>query len=227
MRIRHVLTRSALTAVGSALAFTCVTAPAARAADVTTALSGSTASSASTASAAADVPQSGSSVALTEDGDMVLECNGTLHRLDLHGTGQLVVGDKVTGQDGTSSVALTTASEDLLGYDPTLGTVTVTESAPATGVLSSPVPGKTFPAAESFAQDVMVSMEHTPCDDSGAPVTFRNTAPFTLLNDNLKAFPPQNSVYVLPGQVELKQVAAPDQPTATLLQFPVTVTHNT
>jgi len=172
------------------------------------------------------MPQSGSAVALTEDGDMVLECDGTLHRFDLHGTGQIVVGDKVAGQDGTPGVALTTTSEDLLGFDPTLGTVTVTESAPATGRLSSPVPGRTFPASESFAQDVTVSMEHSPCDDSGAPVTFRNTAPFTLLNDNLKAFPPQNSVYVLPGQVELKQVAAPGRPTATLLQFPVTVVHN-
>ena len=202
---------SVLTAFGSVLVFTSVPAAAAHAA---------------AAVGPQSAPQSGSSFALVEDGDMVLACEGTVHRFDLHGTGQFSVGDKATAPDGTRNVALTTVSENLVGFDPALGTVTVTEATPAVGELASPVPGKMFPASESFAQDVTVSMEHTPCDDSGAPVTFRNAAPFSLLNGNLKAFPPQGAVYVLPGNVELKPVGAPHQPSVTLLQFPVSVSHN-
>lgn len=170
------------------------------------------------------IPPSGTALALTEDGDMVFGCNGNLYRFDLHGTAQSVVGARVAGAESPTTV-LTTRAEDLLGFDPVLGQVSVTEHDPARGELVSPVPGKTFPAMVSFAQDVTVTMEHTPCDDSGTPATFVNTAPFALVNTNAKAFPPHNEVYNNVTPVPFHPIGEPDSPDfVTVLQFPVTVT---
>ena len=169
------------------------------------------------------VPSSGTAVTVIEDGDMLLECEGVLHRFDLHGAAQLTVGKRVTAHDGTPGVVISTTSENLLGYDPDLGTVTVAETAPASGRLDSPVPGQEFPAAQAFAQNLTVSFEHSPCDASGAPATFRSKQAFALLNTNLAAFPPKNTVYTLLDQVELESVDSPHPMNAQLLQFPVTV----
>jgi hypothetical protein len=173
--------------------------------------------------AAQPIPATGTAIALAEDGDMLLACNGTLHRFDVHGGGQLTVGGRIPAPDGTPGVVMTTTSENLVGYDRQLGMVTVAERTPAAGELRSPVPGKAFPAAGSFAQNVTVSFEHSPCDSSGAPATFRSKAPFALLNTNITDFPPNNDVYTLLDQVELESVDAPTPTTMQLLQFPVTV----
>lgn len=169
------------------------------------------------------VPASGTAVTVIEDGDMLLECEGVLHRFDLHGSGQLTISERVTGHDGTPGIVMRTTSENLIGYDPDLGTVTVAEAAPSSGRMDSPVPGRQFPAAQAFAQDLTISFEHNPCDASGAPATFRTKQPFPLLNTNLTAFPPKNTVYTLLDQVELDSVDSPHPMSAQLLQFPVTV----
>jgi hypothetical protein len=169
------------------------------------------------------VPPSGTAVTVMEDGDMLLECEGVLHRFDLHGAGQLTIGKRVTAHDGTPGIVMSTTSENLVGYDPDLGMVTVAEAAPASGRMDSPVPGRQFPAAQAFAQDLTIYFEHSPCDTSGAPATFRTKQAFPLLNTNLTAFPPKNTVYTMLDQVELESVDSPHPMTAQLLQFPVTV----
>lgn len=180
-----------------------------------------------TPGAAADaggVPPAGTALALTEDGDMVFGCNGNTFRFDLHGTAQAVVGAAIRGAESPSRL-LTTRAEDMIGFDPVLGRVTVTERQPARGELVSPVPGKDFPALVSLPQDVAVTMEHTPCDDSGAPATFVDSAPFALLNTNAKAFPPNDQVYDIVEPVAFHPIGDPDSPDfVTALQFPVTVT---
>lgn len=170
------------------------------------------------------VPPPGSALALTEDGDMVFGCNGNTYRFDLHGTAQAVVGGRVAGSESPTTL-VTTRAEDMLGFDPVLGQITVTEREPAKGELVSPVPGKAFPALVSFAQDVTVTMEHTPCDDSGAPAAFVTSAPFGLVNTNAKAFPPHGEVYTIVDPVAFHPVGEPDSPSfVTAFQFPVTVT---
>lgn len=167
------------------------------------------------------LPASGTAVALTEDGDMVLECDGVVHRFEVLGTGQLHVGDRVAGVQPT--VAVETDAEQLTGYDADLGTVTVSEKTPAVGDFVAPAAGREFPAAESLAQDLTVSMQHSPCGD-GQPATFTNKTAFPLLNTNLTSFPPRNAVYLMTDPVELTDVANPSGPSVTLTEFPLTLT---
>lgn len=167
------------------------------------------------------LPASGTTVALSEDGDMVLECNGVLHRFEVLGTGQVRVGDKVAGDQPTATVR--TVAEQLTGYDAELGTVTVSEKTPADGDFVAPAVGREFPAAESLAQDLTVSMQHSPCG-GGQPATFESKAAFPLLNTDLTAFPPQNAVYLMTNPVELTDVANPSGPSVTLTEFPLTIT---
>jgi hypothetical protein len=167
------------------------------------------------------LPTPGTAVALAEDGDMVLECNGALHRFEVVGTGQIRVGDKVAGDQPTAVVQ--TVAEQLTGYEADLGTVTVSEKAPAAGEFVAPGVGREFPAAQSLAQDLTVSMQHSPCG-GGQPATFASKTAFPLLNTDLTAFPPQNAVYLMANPVELDDVANPSGPSVMLTEFPMTVT---
>lgn len=167
------------------------------------------------------LPATGTAVSLTEDGDMVLECNGVLHRFEVLGTGQVRVGARVTGDQPT--VAVRTEAEQLTGYDTDLGTVTVSEKTPADGDFVAPAVGREFPAAESLAQDLTISMQHSPCG-GGEPATFTNKAAFPLLNTNMTAFPPRNAVFLMTDPVELTDIANPSGPSIMLTEFPLTIT---
>src|SRR5262249_26229696 len=72
--------------------------------------------------------------------------------------------------------------------------------------------------------DLTMTMEKPP--GGGPPLTLANTKTMTLLNDNLTTFPPQGSVYQLQQPVDFAPVGVPNQTIATLLQFPVTMSHN-
>ncbi|ACU68973.1 hypothetical protein Caci_0018 [Catenulispora acidiphila DSM 44928] len=167
------------------------------------------------------LPATGTAVSLTEDGDMVLECNGVLHRFEVLGTGQVRVGARVAGDQPT--VAVRTEAEQLTGYDADLGTVTVSEKTPADGDFVAPAVGREFPAAESLAQDLTISMQHSPCG-GGEPATFTNKAAFPLLNTNMTAFPPRNAVFLMTDPVELTDIANPSGPSIMLTEFPLTIT---
>jgi hypothetical protein len=198
--------RPALAASGSAFLFSCTTVPAH--------------ASAPPAGGGA-LPAPGTAVALTEDGDMVLECNGVLHRLEVLGTGQIRVGERLAGDQPTAVVR--TQAEQLTGHEADLGTVTVSEKAPAAGEFVAPAAGREFPAAQSLAQDLTVSMQHSPCG-GGQPATFATKTAFPLLNTDLTSFPPQNAVYLMPNPVELVDIVNPSGPSVMLTEFPMTVT---
>jgi hypothetical protein len=71
--------------------------------------------------------------------------------------------------------------------------------------------------------DFTVTIEKPP--GGGPPMQLSNTKTATLLNDKLTVFPPQGAVYQLQQPVDLAPVGTPAQVVATLLQFPVTVSH--
>ena len=167
------------------------------------------------------LPASGSAVALSEDGDRVLECNGVVRRVEVLGSGQVRVGDPVPGVQPT--VVVHTEAEQLTGYDADLGTVTVSEKAPADGSFVAPAAGREFPAAQALAQNLTVSMQHSPCG-GGQPATFTNKAPFPLLNTNMTAFPPRNAVFLMTTPMELTDVANASGPSVMLTEFPLTIT---
>lgn len=183
---------------------------------------GSAVAHADAAAGGSTLPKPGTVFSLIEDGDMVMECNGIVHRFDLHGTGQLLVGDRIAGDMPTT--VMTTEAEQLTGYDADLGTVTVSERGPAAGEFVAPGAGWDFPAAESFAQDLTVAMDHSPCDN-GQPAVYASKSAFPLLNTDLTSFPPKNAVYLLTDPVELVDVTNPAGPSFVLTSFPVTVSH--
>ena len=154
---------------------------------------------------------------------MVLECNGVVHRVEVVGTGKISVGERLAGDQPTALVR--TESEQLTGYEPDLGTVTVSDRGPAFGEFVAPKASQEFPAAESLAQNLTVTTQRNPCG-GGLPATFAARGPFQVQNSALTAFPPQNAVYLLPNPVELIDTANPSGPSITLTEFPLTVSQS-
>ncbi|NUR26173.1 MAG: hypothetical protein HOV83_10050 [Catenulispora sp.] len=172
-------------------------------------------------SAAATLPASGTTFSVAMEGDMVMECDGVLHRFEVRGAGRMRVGDRVPGVTPTATVR--TEDERLIGYDPDLGVVTVSEKQPVLGQIVAPAEGRPYPAAEAVGQDLTVTMDHSPCR-GGRPATYSSKAVFPLLNTDLTAFPPRNAVFLLTDPVELADVADASAPPFMLTSFPVTVT---
>jgi hypothetical protein len=199
--------RSLPAAVGSALLFVC----------------GGGVAHADDATAGRSLPTSGTAFSIAEDGDMIMECDGVVHRIEVRGAGQLRVGDRIAGDQPTASVR--TVAEQLNGYDADLGAIAVSERGPAAGEFEAPSAGREFPATEAFAQDVTVAMQHSPCA-GGQPAVYASKAAFPLLNTDLTTFPPKNSVYQLVSPVELADVSDPSAPSFTLTSFAVTVTRS-
>lgn len=166
------------------------------------------------------LPVPGTAFSVSEDGDMVMECDGVVHRFDVHGTGQLRVGDRLPGVQPTFAVS--TDSEQLTGYEADLGTVTVSATGPIAGEFVAASAERPFPAAESLAQDVAVTMEHSPCR-GGQPAVYASKGGFPLLNTDLTAFPQRNAVYQLTDPVELGDVTDQSAAPFTLTGFVVTV----
>jgi hypothetical protein len=173
----------------------------------------------STATAA--LPASGTAFSVSVEGDMVMECDGVLHRFEVRGVGRMRVGDRVPGVTPTATVR--TEDERLIGHDPDLGVVTVSEKEPVFGQIVAPAEGRPYPAAEAIGQDLAVTMDHSPCK-GGRPARYSSKAVFPLLNTDLTAFPPKNAVYLLTDPVELVDVEDASAPPFMLTSFPVTVT---
>lgn len=171
------------------------------------------------------LPVPGTVSAVGEEGDLVMECDGVVHRIEVHGAGRLRVGDQLTGSRvpaGQPTFAVSTDAEELTGHEAELGMVTVSAKEPVVGEFTAASAARPYPAAESLGQDVTVTMEHSPCR-AGQPAVYASKAAFPLLNTDLREFPPRNAVYQLTGPVELDDVADPSAAPFTLTGFVVTV----
>jgi hypothetical protein len=186
---------------------------------------GGVARAADSPAAEGPLPVPGTTSTVSEDGDLVMECDGVLHRIEVHGTGRLRVGDRLTGSgvpSGQPTFAVSTEAEELTGHEAELGTVTVSVKKPVVGQFTAATAARPFPAAESLGQDLTVTMDHSPCR-AGQPGVYASKAAFPLLNTDLTDFPPRNAVYQLTGPVELDDVSDPAAAPFTLTGFVVTV----
>ncbi|NUR60643.1 MAG: hypothetical protein HOV87_18570 [Catenulispora sp.] len=171
------------------------------------------------------LPVPGTSFAVSENGDLVMECDGVVHRIEVHGAGRLQVGDQLTGKQvpiGQPTFAVSTDAEELTGHEAELGTVTVSAKEPVVGEFTAASAARPYPAAQSLGQDVTVTMEHSPCR-AGQRGVYASKAAFPLLNTDLTDFPPRNAVYQLTTPVELDDVSDPSAAPFTLTGFVVTV----
>jgi hypothetical protein len=127
---------------------------------------------------------------------------------------------------GLGGVRLKVIGFEMSADSPVLGKVTLSQSDIDTTPLSLLEVSSTMPPKfrSTIFLDVTMTVEKAP--GGGPPLVLANTKTMTLLNDNLTVFPPQGSVYQLQQPIDFAPVGAPNQPIATLQQFPVTVSHN-
>lgn len=126
---------------------------------------------------------------------------------------------------GRGGVRLLVIGFQMSADSPELGTVTLSQSDVDTTPLSVlEIIGNSPVFSQNTFLDCAATIEEPPAGDG--PLVLASTKTASLFNDRLTVFPPQGSVYQLQQPVDLAPVGAPDQVIATLLQFPVTVSHN-
>ncbi|WP_394830325.1 hypothetical protein LVJ94_27840 [Pendulispora rubella] len=109
---------------------------------------------------------------------------------------------------------------------PVLGKVTISQADVDTTPLSLLELISNLPPVyrNTMFLDFTVTVEKPP--GGGPPLVLSNTKTARIVNNELRVFPPQGSVYQLQEPVELAPVGSPGQVIAALLQFPLTVSHN-
>lgn len=127
---------------------------------------------------------------------------------------------------GLGGVRLKIIGFEMSADSPVLGKVTLSQADIDTTPLSlleviSIMPPK---FRSTTFLDLTLTVEKAP--GGGPPLTLANAKTMALLNDNLSTFPPQGSVFQLQQPVDFAPVGTPNQPIATLQQFPVTMSHN-
>lgn len=127
---------------------------------------------------------------------------------------------------GLGGVKLKIIGHEVSADSPVLGKVTISQADIDTTPLSLLEVIKNLPPTfrQTMFLDFKMTIEKPP--GGGPPLVLSNSRTAKLMNDNLPMFPPQGSVYQLQEPVDLALVGAPGQVVATLLQFPVTVSHN-
>ncbi|HEU4324594.1 MAG TPA: hypothetical protein VFS21_15735 [Roseiflexaceae bacterium] len=127
---------------------------------------------------------------------------------------------------GLGGVKLKVIGHEVSADSPVLGMVTISQADVEVTPLSLLELVKNLPPTfrQTMFLDFTVTIERPPGGDP--PLVLSNTKTARLLNDNLTVFPPQGAVYQLQEPVDLAPVGAPNRVVATLLQFPVTVSHN-
>lgn len=167
-------------------------------------------------------PTPGSVITLPEEArGVVLTCGGRSYTLDLSGAGQMVVGSPSTVGD-VPHVAVTTQVEDLIGYSPDFGEVTVSERMPEVGDLAI---GKVD--TDIMPMDLTFIIQNNPCRPATSPakrepLVLTTKSPDKLIG-TLKEFPPKGDLYQLQNPVDLIDLENPDVTVATIEKFPVKV----
>lgn len=127
---------------------------------------------------------------------------------------------------GMGGVRLKVIGHEVSADSPVLGKVTISQADIDTTPLSLLEVISNMPPTfrQTMYLDFSVTVEKPP--GGGPPLVLSNTKTATLINNNLRQFPPMGDVYQLQQPIDLAPVGAPNQVIATLQQFPVTVSHN-
>lgn len=126
---------------------------------------------------------------------------------------------------GLGGVRLRVIGHEVFADSPALGTVTISQSDIDTTPLSLlEIIGNSPVFRQTMFLDFTVTVEKPPAGEG--PLVLSTTKTAKLLNPRLTNFPPQGDVYQLQEPIDLAPAGAPDQVVATLLQFPVTVSHS-
>jgi len=109
---------------------------------------------------------------------------------------------------------------------PVLGKVTISQSEIETTPLSllEVISNSPLVLRDTMFLDWTITIEKPP--GGGPPLQLSNTKTARLLKSELRTFPPQGDMYQLQEPIDLAPVGSPGQVVATLLQFPLTVSHN-
>jgi hypothetical protein len=144
-------------------------------------------------------------------------------RLDFKGGIRLRVEEDITS--GLGGVRLRVIGFEVSADSPVLGRVTFSQGDIDTTPLSLlEVIGNSPVFRQTTFLDYTATVEKPPAGDG--PLVLSNTKTATLTSARLTNFPPQGDVYQLQEPVDLAPIGSPDQVVATLMQFPVTVSHN-
>ncbi|KYF65483.1 hypothetical protein BE15_24610 [Sorangium cellulosum] len=127
---------------------------------------------------------------------------------------------------GVSGVKLKMIGLEWWADSPVLGRVTISQADTDVTPLSllEVVSGNPDKYRNTMFLDFTVTIERPP--GGGPPLELSSTKTARLLNDNLFYYPPQGNVYQLQEPVDLAPASALSQVVATLLQLPLTVSHN-
>jgi hypothetical protein len=126
---------------------------------------------------------------------------------------------------GLGGVKLKVIGHEVSAESPVLGRITISQAdIDVTPLSLLEVIGNSPVFRQTMFLDFTVTVEKPPGGEG--PLVLSNTKTATLINPRLTSFPPQGAVYQLQEPIDLAPVGAPNQVVATLLQFPVTVSHN-
>lgn len=144
--------------------------------------------------------------------------------LDFQGTFMVRVEENLAGGLGGVRMRVIrfrmTADHDDLGMVGLAGTNEDTTPLSLLEVLSTMPP--------TFRSTLYLNWELTTSRPAGGngPLTLATTQTAALINDQLTVFPPQGALYQLQQPADHAPANNPGQVTATLLEFPVTLSHN-
>jgi hypothetical protein len=152
-----------------------------------------------------------------------LQVNGLgLVTMDFKGGWRVRVEENI--RSGLGGVRLRVTGNEWRAESPDLGTITISQADDDVTPLSllEIIDNGVF--RNTMFLDWTVTVEKPP---SGGPLlVLSNTKTATLLNNNLRNFPPKGDVFQLQQPVDLAPVGDPGQVVAQLQQFPLTVSHN-
>ena len=127
--------------------------------------------------------------------------------------------------EGLGGVRLKVIGHEVSADSPVLGRVTISQADVDTTPLSLlEIIGNSPVFKQTMFLDFTCTVEKPP--GGGPPMVLSTTKTAALVQPRMTNFPPQGDVYQLQEPVDLAPVGAPDQVLATLMQFPVTVSHN-
>lgn len=144
--------------------------------------------------------------------------------MDFKGGWKVRVEANING--GLGGVKLKIIGNEWSGDSPKLGKVTISQADTDQTPLSLLEITSDNPRTlrDTMFLDFTMTIERPP--GGGPPLRLSNVKSARMLNEKLTVYPPQGSMYQLQEPVDFAPAGEPSKVVATLLQYPLTVSHN-